>query len=860
MDGGRVLLPKDVKPVHYRVHLSPNFETFNYGGQQDVNVKVLNPTNSISVNVLEIDIHTASVSVGGQKKDATIALDSKLETATFTFGEALPVGDHVLSLTFTGKLNDNLAGFYRSKNVVGDQTQWLATTQFEPADARKAFPCWDEPAIKATFTIVLTAPIDMTVLSNMPAVSTKVEGASQTVEFAPTPIVSTYLIAFCVGHFECVENVEKNYKVWTTPGKKEMGRFALDCGVKILDYFADYYGIPYPLPKTDMIAIPDFAAGAMENWGLITYRETALLCSESSSVAAKSRVAYVVAHELAHQWFGNLVTMEWWKELWLNEGFATFVGTQACAHFFPEWEVWKQFICDYIHRAFKADSLRNSHPIEVDVNEARKIDEIFDEISYSKGASVIRMISDYLGETAFRKGLNIYLNRFKYSNAVTEDLWQALSEGSGKDVNKVMDNWIKKMGYPCVSIEETAEPGKFKVSQQRFFQSGLPTAEEDSTVWTINMAVVSASNSEITYVDVTEKSQIISVNLASADEWVKFNAGQSGLYRIKYSTALAKRLGDALQSGALGASDRLGLVEDAFALAFAGLIPLSEALELTSHYHNETEYTVWSNIATNLGICCDLFDGTESAPLLSKFILNLTRNIRNLGWEPKSGEKDLDKLLRTLILNLLGAHGCPETIAEAKKRFDAIDGSKPAGLPADLASVIFKLAVKNGDDSTFERMTKIYEQLHLSAEAGPELRVKALFCTGFVPNAEATTKAINWALKSEHVRSQDLMYPFASCSSSAYGREATWAVIKATWDDLKQKFSGGSFLLGRIIKCLSGFNTEERAKEVEEFFAGRTEPNTERTLAQTLESIRTNAKTLSVQKESTLAWLKQHSS
>jgi len=840
--------------------LTPNFETFDFAGKETVNIKVTEPTNTISVNSLEIEIHSASVTLSGEKKVATsIKLDEKTETALFTFAETIPVGEFTLEVIFTGKLNDNLAGFYRSKNVIGDQTQWLATTQFEPADARKAFPCWDEPAVKATFTIVITAPKDMTVLSNMPAANTTVEGDNQTVEFQATPIVSTYLIAVCVGYFEYVENAEKNYRVWTTPGKKEMGRFALDCGVKILDYFAEYYGIPYPLPKTDMIAIPDFAAGAMENWGLITYRETALLCDEkTSSVASKSRIAYVVAHELAHQWFGNLVTMEWWKELWLNEGFASFVGTQAVAHFFPEWEVWKQFITDYIFRAFKADALRNSHPIEVDVNEARKIDEIFDEISYSKGASVIRMISDYLGEPAFRKGLNIYLNRFKYSNAVTKDLWGALSEGSGKDVTSVMDNWVKKMGYPVVTIEETEEPGKFKVSQQRFFSSGPPTEAEDTTVWTINMAYVTSGCSDIKYVDVTQKSQVLTVpGVANANNWIKFNAGQSGLYRIRYSPVLAKRLGDALQSGALQAADRLGLVEDVFALAFSGMLPLSQALELASHYQNEDDYTVWFNLQGNLGTCVDLFDGTECEPLLNKFIVTLCSKIKRLGWEPVAGEKDLDKLLRTLVLHLLGAHGDESVIAEAKKRFAKFH-EDPSSLSADLASVVFRLAVRNGDEATYQDMIKIYEKLHQSTEVSPELRVKALYSVSLVSEPALISKSLEWALSSPHVRSQDLMYSFMACCSTSHGRDVTWNAVQQSWGELKKKFSGGSFLLARIIKSMSGFATEQRAKEVEEFFATRCEPNTERALAQTLESIRTNAKTLAAQKEQTLAWLKEN--
>eukprot|EP01127_Copromyxa_protea_P012138 TRINITY_DN3126_c0_g1_i1.p1 TRINITY_DN3126_c0_g1~~TRINITY_DN3126_c0_g1_i1.p1 ORF type:complete len:867 (-),score=252.09 TRINITY_DN3126_c0_g1_i1:54-2654(-) len=860
----RVLLPTNVTPSHYRVHLTPNFETFKFDGKVDVQVSVKEATKTVVVNTLDLEILSASISYESGNQTGTTAIDTENEALTITFDNEVPVGAATLTITFIGVLNDKLCGFYRSKNVIGEEVEWIATTQFEPADARMAFPCWDEPAIKATFSIVLTAPKNLVALSNMPAISETEEGDLKTTEFSVTPIVSTYLVAFCVGNFECVEGKSSTntpYRVWTTKGKKEMGRFALDVGVKVLSYFEEYYGVPYPLPKTDMIAIPDFSAGAMENWGLITYRETALLCNqETASVGAKSRIAYVVSHELAHQWFGNLVTMEWWKELWLNEGFATFVGTQAVAQFFPEWQVWKQFISDYIFRAFKVDSLRNSHPIEVDVSKARDINEIFDAISYCKGASVIRMVSNYLGEEAFRKGLNIYLNRFKYSNAVTSDLWQALSEGSGKDVNSVMNAWVSNMGFPVVSITETDKPGQYEVSQRRFFSFGEPTPEEDTTVWTINLGVCSSKNPEkISYLDVNQKSQQVTYSEEDAStEWVKFNAGQSGFYRVQYSPALAERVAASVKSGALPAEDRLGLVEDAFALALSGATSLVQALALTASYTNEDDYVVWSTISENIGTVGNLLSGEPAAAYLDKYVTTLYSKIGTLGWDSKSGESDLTKLLRARVLATLGGHGDTAIVEEAKKRF-ATFADDFSSLSADLAGVVFTLAVKFGGEEAVETMISIYEKMHKSSDVAPDLRIKALTAIGFGSTPALIEKALHYAFESDCVRTQDLFYPIFACSQSHYGREATWSFLKTNWDTLLKKLESSNFLLGRIISyATSGFSSEEKLKDVEEFFSTRKVAGTERTIAQSIESIKANSAALANNKESVTAWLKEH--
>eukprot|EP01094_Clydonella_sp_ATCC50884_P017334 TRINITY_DN2999_c0_g1_i1.p1 TRINITY_DN2999_c0_g1~~TRINITY_DN2999_c0_g1_i1.p1 ORF type:complete len:463 (-),score=132.41 TRINITY_DN2999_c0_g1_i1:21-1409(-) len=403
--------------------------------------------------------------------------------------------------SFEGVLNDQMAGFYRSRYSVEGEERFMAVTQFEPTDARRAFPCWDEPSLKATFSVSLTVPTNRTALGNMPAEEEQVNGDLKTIRFGRTPIMSTYLVAFLVGEFDVVEDVTKEgvvMKVYTPLGKADQGKFALEVGKNTLSFYTDYFAIPYPLPCLAMVAISDFSAGAMENWGLVTYRETALLIdSATSGVSNKQRVAYVVAHELAHQWFGNLVTMEWWKELWLNEGFATWVGNLAVDHLFPAWDIWTKFSSDYFARAQQLDSLRSSHPIEVEVYSSDEINEIFDAISYCKGAAIIRMIASVLGLDAFKKGLQIYLKRHQYGNAVTDDLWQALQESSGVDVKSLMDVWTKHTGYPVLHAALSSAT-TLHVRQHRFLSSGEGEGgEDDKTIWRCSVPALAPSQQSV---------------------------------------------------------------------------------------------------------------------------------------------------------------------------------------------------------------------------------------------------------------------------------------------------------------------------------------------------------------------------
>ena len=605
-----VRLPKSIKPIHYDLTLKPDLEKFTFAGDVKIQYTSNEQPKSIVLHAIELEISDGCILDGGSKKNPLLSVtySTKSETATLEFQDAI-ASDGTLNLNFTGVLNDKMKGFYRTEFKIGDQSVHAATTQFESTDARKCFPCWDEPAVKATFSVTLVFPrwvkagersFERVALSNMPEISRSGSDEAVEVKFDKSPIMSTYLLAFIVGPFEMIEqnDSKRPIRVYTTPGKKEHGRYALEVACKSLSYYEDYFGINYPLPKMDLIAIPDFMSGAMENWGLITYRETCLLVDpKNTSTSVKQYVALVVAHEIAHQWFGNLVTMEWWTHLWLNEGFATFMEYLCVDHIFPEYDIWSQFVTDAYGRALDLDSLHNSHPIEVPVQHPSEIDEIFDDISYSKGASVIRMLYNYIGDDNFRRGMKDYLTKFAYKNAATEDLWDALEAASNKPVRRLMSGWTTQKGFPWISIgyESAGNQTKLTLTQNKFSANGVVPDEEKEVKWMIPISSVTGKSptqaKEVCLLE-SRSQQVTLENVA--DTWVKLNPGTIGLYRTAYPAEMTKRLWPAIKDQTLPPMDRLGLQNDFYALCQAGNMSTVELLSLMQEFKGETNYTVWA--------------------------------------------------------------------------------------------------------------------------------------------------------------------------------------------------------------------------------------------------------------------------
>jgi len=848
----RVLLPTDVIPVKYNLHLTPNFNTLTFKGDEIIDVQVKNATTTVVLHSNDIKIESATfVGVG----DAVVTVQDKEQTATLVFPASLPTGTGKLHIKYEGNLNDQMVGFYRSKVTVNGKEKYMATTQFEATDARRAFPCWDEPAHKAVFDVTLTIPGDLHALSNMPVKqeNTNPDG-TRTLSFFSSPIMSTYLLAFVVGEFDHVEGKTKEgvtVRVYTPVGKKEQGTFALDVAVRTLSYFSHFFEIAYPLPKLDMIAIADFAAGAMENWGLVTYRETALLIDEKTSgIASRQRVAYVVAHELAHQWFGNLVTMEWWKELWLNEGFATFVGNQAVDHLFPEWDTWTQFLSQYHNKALELDSLESSHPIEVEVRSSGEINEIFDAISYNKGAVVIRMIANVIGNEAFRKGLVLYLNTHKYKNAVTQDLWAALSTASGFPVSDFMNNWTKLTGFPLLSVKEGATPGDLTFEQTRFFGNGK---QEAGQLWSLSIPVRTGADSVVEKFNTKAAVTTFKVHALANNPhtWVKVNANQTGFFRVKYTSELASRLLPPLSSLALPTVDRLAIQNDAFALAKAGLLSTREALAIASAYVNETDYTVWADLIGSLSDLASVWCFEPTYPDLKNFIRKLLGPISSkLGWDARPGESSLDSLLRPVVLSALGSNGDKEVIAEAHRRFAAAE-KDPSTLPADLRFVVYKLHLANSEGrEAYDTLKNMFIK-----SDGQEEKLRALRALGATKDKALIHETLKFAL-SDAVRSQDIFFVIGSTAHNPASREDTWKFLQSDFSDFMRRLGDSQFLLARIISLATkDLNTLEYARQVEEFFKEHPVPQAERSIKQSLESIRANANWLNSSRDDVAAFL-----
>lgn len=649
---GRELLPTNVVPKHYDLTLEPDFAKLTYDGTVTIDLDVAEESKSISLHTLEIDIHGAKVSADGKlvryaapaclyhscvssrppadvyrSSSPQISYDKETQVSKIEVPDAIPKGSKVqLEIKFTGQLNDKMAGFYRSTYKREDGTEGLlATTQMEATDARRAFPCFDEPSLKATFTITLVADKKLTCLSNMDVASeTEVESGKKAVKFNKSPLMSTYLVAFIVGELNYIETTEFRIpvRVYAPPGQDiEHGRFSLNLAAKTLAFYEKVFGLEFPLPKMDQVAIPDFAAGAMENWGLVTYRVVDLLLDEKSSGAAtKERVAEVVQHELAHQWFGNLVTMDWWEGLWLNEGFATWTSWYSCNEFFPEWKVWQSFVTDTLQGALSLDSLRSSHAIEVPVKRADEVNQIFDAVSYNKGSCVLRMISTYLGEDVFLEGVRRYLKKHAYGNTQTGDLWACLADASGKKVEEVMAAWTKEVGYPVLTVTEKG-PDTIHIKQNRFLRTGDVKPEEDKVIYPVLLGLRSK--------DGVDKSQILDQRegdfKVSSTEFFKINADHTSPYRTSYTPERLGKLGKAAKEGLLTVEDRAGMLADAGALAQSGYQKTSGVLSLLKGFDAETEFVVWNEIIARLGAVSAawIFEDKAVRDGLEKFQLSL---------------------------------------------------------------------------------------------------------------------------------------------------------------------------------------------------------------------------------------------
>ncbi|MEE9593579.1 MAG: M1 family metallopeptidase [Thermoplasmata archaeon] len=856
-------LPTNVIPEKYALTITPDLEAFTFEGEVDIEAIVRNPTSEILMNAKELEISDARLTWedGRTLKPKEISLDKEADRLNLIFSEDLPPGSLVVSLRFSGTLNNQLRGFYRSQytNPEGED-RFMATTQFEATDARRAFPCWDEPAHKAVFDLSLIVPSELMAVSNTPVAEEKDLGnGTKAVRFAESPRMSTYLLAFVVGDLAAVEGTASGgtqVRVVTVRGKEELGRFALESAIQILDYFNDYFGIPYPLPKLDHLAIPDFAAGAMENWGAITYRERILLFDpEESSTITRQFIVDVMAHEIAHMWFGDLVTMEWWDDLWLNESFASWIGTKATDALHPEWKMWTQFLYQDTAGGLTLDGLRSSHPIEVPVHNPAEIREIFDAISYNKGASVLWMLETFLGEETFRKGLRVYMDSHAYGNARTEDLWEALEGASGQPVQALMASWLRQTGFPLLEATGHRKNGDLRVdlTQSRFLYENLEGPIEDDALWKVPVAIKRVGSPPTSLLAEDRKvRQPFPATTSKGLDWFKVNAGQTGFYRVNYPPEEWERLYSAIQARELSALDRLGLQSDAYALMRAGYVPATLYLSLTQAFAGETDSTIWREIAANLGSFEVLIADEPYLPAFLTYVRRLFRPAAEaIGWDARPGEGHLEPLMRTAILGRLGWVEDQRTIREGLHRFEGYVAD-PTSLSPDLRGVVYRIAGQEGEEATYETLWRLERAAELSEE-----KIRFLNAVTRPREPKLLQETLHRSLLEEEVRIQDTIIMVAGVGANRYGRDLAWDFLRDNWEEFDRRYSGVGHNLGRLVGVADAFTTPQRAAEVEAFFEAHPAPAAKRRIQQALERIRLNGRWLEKNRKGLADWLAQ---
>ena len=855
-------LPKTVTPRHYDVTIATNFEDSTYKGHVTIDFEAVEDTDKIVLNSLEVKIGEVSFVTDNSPttiSPSDVSLDADAQTATFHLKKSITAGTKAqLKIDFSSTLNDHLAGFYRASYTGRDGSKkYMATTQMEPTDCRRAFPCFDEPAMKATFRMTLVADKELTCLSNMDVSHEKVvEGGKKAVTFNTTPPMSTYLLAFIIGELNCVESKDFRIpvKVWAPPDQEiERGRFSVDLAARTLEFYEKKFDSPYPLPKMDMVAVPDFAAGAMENWGLVTYRTVDLLYDEKTSGAGtKMRVAETVQHELAHQWFGNLVTMDFWEGLWLNEGFATWMSWYSSNAFYPEWKVWQRYVTDDLQSALSLDSLRSSHPIEVPIKAPDDINQIFDSISYAKGSCVLRMISKFLGEETFLEGIRRYLKKHAYGNTRTEDLWDSLSDASGKDVQNAMQIWTKQVGHPVVTVTEDASKNSLHIKQNRFLRTGDVKPDEDETLYPVflGMRTDKGVNEETTLLERESTYKLPDL------DFYKINADQSGLYRTFYSSSRLQKLGEDAKAGRLTVEDRAGLIADAGALSSSGYQASSGTLSLLKGFEGEKEHIVWDELLGWLGSLRGawVFEDEVTKDALKAFQRTIASpKAHELGWTFNESDGTILQQFKALMFSSAGMAGDEKIIQAAKDMFRRfLDGDRNAIHP-NIRGGVYALVLQNGGGKeAYEKLWKEYKTADTSDERNTALR-----SLGRAREPELIKRTVEITL-SDEVRNQDIYMPLAGLRGHKDGINAVFEMIKTHWHALEKRLPPGLGMLGSVVSiCTSGFTKEEQLHEVEAFFKDRNTKGFDQGLAQSLDSIRVKMQWVKRDKSDVETWLRK---
>jgi aminopeptidase N len=799
-------LPKTVVPTHYAIQLEPDLEKLTLAGSEVVDIEVRVPTTEVVVNAVAMTLTAATVDNEAQR--ATIALDAGAETATLTFAQPLAAGAHKLRIDFTAQIAKFGRGLFAVDYPTDNGSKRMLSSHLEPADARRIFPCWDEPAFKATFGLTVTVPRTFLAVSNMPVAREEpVTPTLKQVSFAPTPKMSSYLMVLAVGELERLTAQADGVavSVVTTAGKHERGRFALDNAVNLLRYFNDYFGVKYPLPKLDLIAVPGGFGGAMENWGGITFFESRLLFDpETNAASARRGIFSILAHEMAHQWFGDLVTMGWWDNIWLNEGFASWMQAKAAEHFYPQWRTWlngngqKQF-------AMGLDARRTSHPIQHPVANETEAMAAFDGITYSKGQALIRMLESYVGEEAFRDGIRKYMAAHAYGSTTTADLWQALeSAAGGKPVAAIAATFTEQAGVPLVIVETTCsgDEQRIRLRQERFVIHD-PAASPQRWKIPVTVGPPRARRGETVLLDGQAE-----VAAGRCGEPVKVNLRDIGYYRVEYDPQTLALLTKSL--ALMPPADRLSLIADSWALVEAGRAEPQGYLNLVEELGGEDSRAVWEQVIRTLTRLDWLARGLPERDALQGYARAKLRPLLDkLGWDAIGRPGDDGAMLRTRLIGVLGGLGDTEVLAEAKRRFAAFVAN-PQSLPPTLRETVIHLAGLTADRATYDTLLALARKSTITSE-----RVRYYSAAASARDPELARATLELTLTDE-LPTNIVGSLINAVASSGEQPALAWEFVRTNFDKLATR-QGPSFRNTFVSNFMTNFSDSARAAELASF-------------------------------------------
>jgi puromycin-sensitive aminopeptidase len=840
-------LPTGVRPTAYDASLAVDLAARRFTGTIRIGLTLAAPVDELVLHAAELGLERATLrtATGSEVPVTDVRLAAQSETAVLRLGAPLPAGAATLELAFSGEVSAGLRGLY----LAG---AGLAATQFEAADARRVFPCLDEPGFKAPWRLAIEAPKDAVILSNGTPVREEDRGATRRVTFSETPPLPTYLVALVVGHVDALPPVSvRNVPVrtWASPEKVPLTGFGQDVAVEVLPRLEDYFAVPYAFGKLDQVGLPEFEAGAMENAGLVTFREVALLLDPATaSLAQKKRVAEVVTHELAHQWFGNWVTMTWWDDLWLNEAFATWMAYKIVDGWNPGWRVWLDFDAGKA-AAMQLDALRSTHPIRAEVKDVAAAGEAFDLITYEKGGAVLRMIEGYLGAESFRDGIRLYMRRHARGNAVADDLWGALAETSRQPVVELANAWIREPGFPLVRVARTGRT--LRLEQRRFFSDPASATGASPALWPVPIVIRHRSGGVDREQRVLLRDRVAEVRLDGdgEPELVCANAGATGFYRVAYDPALLAQLRANL--GALGPNERIALIGDEWALVRAGERPIGAFLDLCAAFGAEDDHAVLDELVARLAAVEHRLVDAADRPALQAFVARLFRpQLDAVGWDAAQGEPDRVRLRRAAAVRALGLVARDAAVsAEARARLDGWLAGDRGALEANLHDAAIAIVARDGDAGRFEAFRGLFRR-----ETDPAFRRRYLLALGAFEEPTLARKGIDLVF-SEDVPLQDSASFVGALLGNRTAREPFWIRLRSEWPALLGKVKGAPMLLRRVVEAMGALVERHHLEEAETFLAEHPVDEARQAIAQTLERLRQDVELRERTRAAIGAWL-----